>query len=359
MSITTPAGLTRSWKEGDSSCSIALCSGGEILGLDQCTDRFVKFARDNDWEVVPVEAKGLDRSALRDALAQVSLFAVQRMFVLRGLPPTDAMEEIVDIIMAAPDLVLVIRHDGNVDKRLRWVKKLKKSGAIFSFETIQERDMPERISGLAESMKLKISFPAVRALAARVGTDLAGAKNELEKLALFLHPATSVSLEDVEALVGRSRETILYEITEGIRMRDAERALADLGDLLKQGTGAGGILALIAREVRFLIQAQDLLRREPRVLRMLQNYQQFGTFLRSSLDPSWKSRYGEGRENVFRQHPYVLFLRMQQAKDFPSSKLRHILASLGRADRSIKWGLGRAETVLYATVAAAAGGRTS
>lgn len=343
--------------DGEWSPHMVLVYGEENLGVEDTSSRILSALRSGGASRITLDGKRFEPSAVDEALAQMTLFAERRVIYLNGVPSgSEQMNGLVERIENRDDLFLVVRHSANVDRRLRWYKKLASGGAVFQFEAVKERDVPDRIQRIAASMELQLPIQAAQALASRVGTDLLTARNEVEKLGLYVSPRNTITIGDIEAAVGRSRDTILYEITEGIASKDRAQSLSDLKDLLRQGVSAGAILSLLAREVRFLLQAGIVLKEEPGVTPTLRNYNAFTRYFRESLSGKVKDRFGTGRNNLLRQHPYVAYLRMGQASRFSRGELFRLLRAFSRADRSIKSGIGTPETVLFTTIAAASSG---
>jgi len=335
----------------------ALVYGEETLGAEEAASAILSALEKRGATRIVLGPKETDAAALGDALSQMSLFADRRVVLLEGVPPrAEGLSDLLERAAREPDLFLLVRHSGDVDKRLRWYKKMSAEGAVFRFEAVKEREMPDRIRARARLLGLDLPIEGAQAIASRVGTDLLTARNELEKLRLYASPRKKITQADVEAVVGRSRDTLLYEITEGISGRDRERSLADLQDLLRQGISAGAILSLLAREVRYLLQARIALREDAAIRKALGSYAAFTGFFRSRFADERKDRFGKGRGNLFRQHPYVVFLRLGQAARFGEEELMSLLAAFSRADRAVKSGAGSPETVLFATVAAASAG---
>jgi DNA polymerase III delta subunit len=348
-------------KKGTWEPPLALVYGEEGLGVEETSSALLTALEASGATRVPLDLKEKSPAALEDELAQMSLFAERRVVVVEGVPArAEDLGELVDRIRGRPDLFLLVRHAGDVDKRLRWYKRVSSDGAVFRFEAPKDRDMPDRIRERARLLGLDLPIEGAGAIASRVGTDLLTARNELEKLRLYASPRVRLTLADVEAVVGRSRDTILYEITEGISSKDLERSLADLKDLLRQGISAGAILSLLAREVRYLLQAKIALGKDPRLGALLRSYSSFSAAFRSRFPEEPKEGAEKGKKkrkgNLFQQHPYVVFLRLNQASRFEEAELAGLLSAFSRADRAVKAGAGSPETVLAATVAAASSG---
>ncbi|RPJ40510.1 MAG: DNA polymerase III subunit delta [Candidatus Latescibacterota bacterium] len=335
---------------------LALVYGEEPLGVEEASSAILGAIESRGATRIACGPKDTDAALLEDALSQMSLFAERRVLFVDGVSQrAEGLGDLVERIGGSEDLFLLVRHFGDVDKRLRWYKRFQSDGAVFRFDAVKERDMPARIRERASLSGLDLSADAADAIAGRVGTDLLTARNEIEKLRLYASPRTRLTLEDVEAVVGRSRDTLLYEITEGLAGRDRERSLADLRDLLRQGVTAGAILSMLAREVRYLLQAKIALREDRSLGGALRSYASFAGYLRDKVPTERKERFGKGKGNLFLQHPYVTYLRLGQASRFEEAELAGLLAAFSRADRAVKSGAGSAETVLFAVIASASG----
>jgi len=339
---------------GEWKPSTALVYGEEELGVEEASLAIARAVLETGAVQTTRTGSEFDLDRFTEELSQRSLFAERRLFLLEGITSSaDVMLQLLEKADEDPDLFLLVRHKGGVDKRLRWYKRAASKGAIFRFDAVKEREMPERIRERARLLGLEMSIEAAQALASRVGTDLITARNELEKLSLFAAGKKKIDLSDVEEVVGRSRDTIFYEITEGIARRDRARALADLKDLLRQGVAAGAILSLLGREIRFLLQAKWILEERPAIRRSLGSYFAFSGRFRDTFPEEVKETFGAGRGNLLRQHPYVVFLRLRQASRFGGEELLDLLSAFSGADRAIKTGAGSPETVLFATVGGA------
>ncbi|MFH1278436.1 MAG: DNA polymerase III subunit delta [Candidatus Eisenbacteria bacterium] len=332
----------------------AVVYGKESLGVGETASKILAAVERGGANRITLDGKKLDAGALGDELAQMPLFAERRVVFVDGAGSKDEMNDLVERVENEPDLFLLVRHYGETDKRHRWYKKCSAGGAAFEFPEPKQRDMPKRIREVARSLDVDLPEASALALAALVGLNLLTARNELRKLRLFVSPRTSVTPEDVEAVVGRSRDTLIYEITRAVAGDDPSRSFADLKDLLRQGVSAGAILTLLAREVRFLLQAKILLREDRGIRTASRAYESLTPYLRDRLPREVKDRFGKGRSNLVTQNPYVVFLHLKEAPKYEGAALAGLLAAFSRADRAVKRGAGSPETVLYATVAAAA-----
>jgi DNA polymerase-3 subunit delta len=180
----------------------------------------------------------------------------------------------------------------------------------------RERELPRWIRQRAEEKGGTISSEAVSLLAALVGADLRLLDQEIEKLLLYAD-GRQVTSDDVQALVSHARETSIFDLVDCVGRRQTDRALQLLHRLLEDGEPALYLLAMLARQIRILIQVAELQER--------------------GLTPKEVARR-------LKLHPYVVEKGLAQARNFDLAQLESAHERLVKTDWAIK--TGEAEEVL-------------
>jgi DNA polymerase-3 subunit delta len=94
-------------------------------------------------------------------------------------------------------------------------------------------------------------------LANLVGADLRLLDQEIEKLTLYAD-GREVTAEDVRTLVSRAIETSIFDLVDCLGRNQTDRALQLLRQLLDERQEPLYVLAMLARQVRILIQVSEL-----------------------------------------------------------------------------------------------------
>jgi DNA polymerase-3 subunit delta len=94
-------------------------------------------------------------------------------------------------------------------------------------------------------------------LAALVGNDLRLLDQELEKLLLYAGQR-QITTNDVRALVSRARQESIFDLVDCVGQRQTDRALQLLHLMLEDGAVPLYLLAMLARQIRILIQVKEL-----------------------------------------------------------------------------------------------------
>jgi DNA polymerase-3 subunit delta len=194
--------------------------------------------------------------------------------------------------------------------RLAEEERKRRRGFVKLFELPQDRHLPSWIDRRAQAKGANLSSEATRLLAVLVGTDLRLLDQEIDKLYLYAGER-QITTQDVRALVSRARQESIFDLVDCVGRRETDRALVLLHRMLDAGEAPLYLLAMLARQIRILIQVKDLQGR------------------------------GLGKNEIageLRLHPYVVEKGMAQAWNFSLSQLEAAHHNLVETDWAIKTG---------------------
>jgi len=186
----------------------------------------------------------------------------------------------------------------------------EKRAFIKLFQPPKERNLPGWIERQAQAKGGAITREATTMLAALVGNDLRLLDQEMDKLLLYAD-GRPVTAEDVRTLVSQAREASIFDLVDCVGRRETDRALRLLHRLLDAGEAPLYLLAMLARQVRILMQVSEL---------RAQGLGQKETADRLKL------------------HPYVVGKGWVQAQNFDMAQLEAAHHRLVETDWSIKTG---------------------
>lgn len=155
------------------------------------------------------------------------MFAERQLVVVRE---AQAMKGIEGLAVYTEDpsdtTVFVLVYRGSLDKRKALYKSISKHGKVLESTPVRDYEMARWITGYYASRGLRIDPDAAALLAESAGTDLGKIAVETDKMLKNLPVGTErVSVRDVEANVGISREFSIFELTKQLSYRDAASAL--------------------------------------------------------------------------------------------------------------------------------------
>jgi DNA polymerase-3 subunit delta len=154
---------------------------------------------------------------------------------------------------------VVIFVADELDKRRKLSKTLLDACASVEFAPLTDSEAAAWAKDRLKQLKATADERTLRQLIALVGADVRRLATELEKLATAALPSGYVSMELVDALVGRSRELSNFELTDHLVARNRRRALETLERLLDDGVEPLMLTGLLASSYRRLALAKDLM----------------------------------------------------------------------------------------------------
>jgi len=243
--------LRELWEQGrEKEAARRLLALAQKAGLDPAA------ASAADWESeAGIQADPADLTFSKEAAS----FAAEQKI---AAPSSDQAELESLLEKGIPDGNHLIVSSLGLDGRLSLFKKLQKAGAEVSFKAKgrEKRDLGELCREALAPLGKRIAPAAVARLEALVGdAQVRLLHAELEKVALYVGERSTVEAEDVDAVVGASRE-IEFLLTNSIERRDLNGALAGLAQILEAGGGLPQAVASIASSVRQLLAAQEATR---------------------------------------------------------------------------------------------------
>ena len=170
-------------------------------------------------------------------------------------------EALVRYVTRPADTSVVIFVADDLDKRRRLSKTLLDSCASVEFAELKDAELAAWARDRLKHLGAYADERTLRQVVALVGASVRQLATELEKLATAALPGGQITMEMVEALVGRSRELSNFELSDHLVARDRRRALETLKKLLDDGAEPVMLIGLLASNFHRLALAKELMSR--------------------------------------------------------------------------------------------------
>ena len=183
----------------------------------------------NDAGITPIEGdKSCELSTVLDAVRTPSLLSPLCIVVVRDADEfvTKYRDELLKYVdKPSPDGFLVLEcRSWKTNTKLH--KALDKEKAAINCKPPTGRDsLVAWVDREARENDLTLGRGVAGRLCDLVGDNFGLLRSELDKLATFVAPRTDIQLDDVESLVGQSREHNVFGITDAIAERRPQDAL--------------------------------------------------------------------------------------------------------------------------------------
>lgn len=151
---------------------------------------------------------------------------------------------------------IVFTLEGSLPRN-KFFKSLADKSTNVNFKTPYEREFPQWIQYLAKSNNVSLGNQVPQLLLSRVGANLLALNNEIQKLTLSLGEKNKIEDQDVLNWIAQSKEESVFDLANAFGSRDTARALTLLGRLVEQGQTPIGILTILARHLRILLEIKS------------------------------------------------------------------------------------------------------
>jgi DNA polymerase-3 subunit delta len=239
------------------------------------------------------------------------------------------------------DNILILLAEA-VDKRKRFYKYIQEHGIILDLavdsggsaaaKRDQDKILKELIHNTLKKYGKEIDPHTLPVFLERVGFHPVAAVMEAEKLALYVADRETITRNDIDAIIGRTREEALYELTESVTSGKLEDGLIILGHLQDNGVHGLAILATIRNHLKKLLLARSLQELEfPAYTKNLSSQ----AFQKNYL-PKIKEGRDEWSSLLWKAHPYALYMLFRNAAQFRCEDLQDGLKELLAAEYRMK-----------------------
>ncbi len=210
----------------------------------------------------------------RSALASPGLFSTDRLVWFKNVSfladsrtaqsPTvqEALVKLATSIESGlPDGFALLITADSADKRRAFFKAITKWGSVKEFKrnTKSAADRHALIQSLLKQRGCTMPNELIETLSSKTGSDTRRLVMEIEKLCLYVHPATVIAAEDLNAIISSSQETAFYELANRFGDRDLEGAVRCLHALLFQKHSVMGLIAHLENTIRDMIVFREAL----------------------------------------------------------------------------------------------------
>jgi DNA polymerase-3 subunit delta len=252
--------------------------------------------------------------------------------------PADALAAALTAGLPKQNVLVLLAEEA--DRRKRLFKLLKDEQVVIdlSVETgagaraqKEQRSVLQELARttLAEQDKT-LAANLAELLFERVGFHPVALVMELRKVMLFVGERRQITREDLDQVIGRTRQEALFELTAAIGRRDLEQALA-IGDRLQEnGIHPLAVVATLRQHVRGQLLCRALAEQPDLQFRPSMSaaaFQQECLPLLKTRAP-WQKEMGG--------HPYALYMQFKTAAAAPLSLLARWMRLLLEAELRLK-----------------------
>ncbi len=154
--------------------------------------------------------------------------------------------------------VLILLADEELTSSSPLLKTAEEQGKVIQCTLPKGAALETWIIKRAASLGVKITSEAAAMLANYIGNQLRLLANELDKLATYVGPGATITVEDVRQLSAQVQEARVFDLTDALAQRNRKQALDLLHELLADGEPPLKLISTITSQVRSLLLVKEL-----------------------------------------------------------------------------------------------------
>jgi len=226
-----------------------------------------------DLNTTELDGRDVSMGDLRHHCDAIPFMADRRLVIVHGLlkrlSPSKKrsgarrklLDDLVDYLPTLPQSTrLVFVDDVLLSSKHRVVKLARSSeqGYEKQFKPPKPKQLPSWVQKRARKYGGEVEPRAAHRLATLVGDDLRLLDQEIQKLITYTDGQRPITSEDVDLLVPYVQEAVIFDLVDALGQRDGRTASQILHRLLDEGEHPLGLLGMIVRQFRLLIQVKEL-----------------------------------------------------------------------------------------------------
>jgi DNA polymerase-3 subunit delta len=212
---------------------VYLLHGEETFFIDLISDEIESLAlqeHERDFNQTILYGRDADADTVKDTCLRYPMMAERQLVIVRELQSwrIDEVEKLESYFQKpTPTTVLVLCYKHKkVDGRKGVLKAVQKGGGtVYLSDKVKEEKLPDLLVNIAKKQKRRLGGAEAQLLAAHLGSDLAKAVKEVEKLCLVTDEGGTITSDAIQRFVGISKEYNIFELQNAIGNRNTERAL--------------------------------------------------------------------------------------------------------------------------------------
>ena len=224
--------------------------------------------------------------------------------LLESVPPTTHIVLVITDDFERKDWLIF----GKTSFLRKWAEKNSEKAEIIEKRKPAVGMMRDWIIKKTIAMGGQIEPQAAQILVTAVGNDTRAAKQELEKLLLYVNYGRPIDSMDIQELVTGSASVSIFDMVDALASGNAKEAFRTL-DLLMQDQEIPVLFAMIIRQFRLLIQTREIMDEKGNIATV---------------------------QDELNQHPFVAEKLWRQASRFRFLQLKSIYRKLVEMDFAFK-----------------------
>jgi len=171
----------------------------------------------------------------------------------------DSKEELVSFLKDVPPYCCLVFQEDSAAKNVKAYKQIATSGMVVEFERLIDNDLAKWIARVFSDNGKKVSLSAVNLLIRLCSNSMDELNNEILKICNLAGTRAEISESDVSNITGTTIKTAIFDITNALAEKNANRAFVVLEDLTQLNEPIQRLFIMISKRFGQYLTLKDLL----------------------------------------------------------------------------------------------------
>jgi len=298
--------------------------GDEEFLIDELLKKIIAVAVEEgaeDFNLDVMYGDETDGGKIINIAMSYPMMANRRALVVKGIHHLSQQSlALVDKSLDKPSpTTCLVMTSPRVDLRKKGFAQINKKSNSFEAKPLYENQIPDWIRKFVAGKGFSISAQAIQLLQVSAGNMLRSLVGEIEKVLLNIGERKNIEVDDVEAVVGVSKQYNVFELCDTVGRRDIIKGLQILNHMLWSGESPTAIVAMLTRHFTIIAKIKR---------------------------NAGKDQKGEQIAADVGVHPFFLQNYVQQANNFTIEDINDAFAHLLDADIKLKSSTQKPQIVL-------------
>ncbi|NIA29881.1 MAG: DNA polymerase III subunit delta [Actinobacteria bacterium] len=259
---TTIQSLTQNLSKGKID-PVYFVSGDEDFLIERTTKQIVTHAVEpgnEDFNLDVLYGNETNGATLVNLAMSYPMMAERRVVMVRNihLLSAQSLELLAKYLQKPSPTTCLIMTASKVDFRKKIYATIRENSTHVEIKQLYDNKIPDWIRSYLAENKLAISDEALVLIHAGVGNSLRRIASEIDKIKLNMGDKKRIQVDDVEAVVGASRQFNVFEFCDAVGSKNIEKGLKILDGMLQFGGVPTGMLVMLNRHFTILAKLKEL-----------------------------------------------------------------------------------------------------
>jgi DNA polymerase III subunit delta len=234
-----------------------------FLSLRKAKEEVKELLKDPSYENISVEGDKVDTEELLEILDTSSLFTDKRVIFLKRQYRSKKRKTLIPALIEFlekenPNTSLIIWEDQKIKGNTKYYKYFKESNSVEEFDELNKRTFSTWAKKEIENYKISLDTSLIKVLSERTNYSTESFVHELEKLELT--GKDKFNIEDIKENTEDTLEYDIWKLIDSINSKDKiSNRMEVLENMLSNGIDPNYIIAMLARNLRLVVQLKELL----------------------------------------------------------------------------------------------------